>query len=36
MGRGEMEWEVVNWICMAQNSDWWQAVMNKAMKIMIP
>jgi hypothetical protein len=35
MNLGEMEWEGVNWIHVAQNRDQWQALMYMVMKLSI-
>jgi hypothetical protein len=32
----EIGWENVDWIHMAQDRDWWQAVVNMAMNLQVP
>jgi len=36
MALREIEWEVVNWIHVAQDGDQWQALVNMAMNLWIP
>jgi hypothetical protein len=36
MDLGEMWWEVVDWIHVAQDRDQWRAVVNTAMKLRVP
>ena len=32
----EMDWEVVNWIDLAQDMDSWRTVMNTVMTLRVP
>jgi hypothetical protein len=32
----EIGWEDVNWIHLAQNRDWWQALVNTVMSVQVP
>jgi len=32
----EIEWEVVDWIYLAQYKDLWRAVVNTVMRIRVP
>jgi hypothetical protein len=32
----EIEWEVVDWMHVAQDRDWWQVLMNTIMNLQIP
>jgi hypothetical protein len=36
MGLGELWWEFVHWIHMAQNRDEWRAVVSTVMKLRVP
>jgi hypothetical protein len=35
MGLGESIWEAVEWIHLAQDTDWWRAVVNTVMNIRV-
>jgi hypothetical protein len=32
----KVRWEVVDWIHLAQDRDWWQAVVNMVMNLQVP
>jgi hypothetical protein len=32
----ERDWEVVNWIHLAQDRNWWRPVVNTAMNLRVP
>jgi hypothetical protein len=36
MDHEEIGWEGVDWIHLAQNMDWWQAVVNTIMNLQVP
>jgi hypothetical protein len=36
MNLREVAWEGMNWIDLAQDRDWWQALMNVVMTLQIP
>jgi hypothetical protein len=36
MGLGEIGLEVVDWIHLAQDRDWWQALVNMIMNLLVP
>jgi hypothetical protein len=35
-GLGEKEWEVVDWIHLAQETIYWRATVNKLMNLRVP
>jgi hypothetical protein len=32
----ETEWSVIDWINLAEDRDWWRALVNMFMKLRIP
>jgi hypothetical protein len=36
MDLGEVWWEGVDWMHLAQDLNWWRAIVNKVMKLRVP
>jgi hypothetical protein len=36
MNLSEIGWQRVDWIHLAQNKDWWQALVNMVMNLRVP
>jgi hypothetical protein len=36
MDLGEMEWDVVDWIDVAQDRDQWRALVNTVLNLLVP
>jgi hypothetical protein len=33
---GEVGWDCVDWICVAHDRDWWRALVNTVMNLLVP